>query len=252
MKQNDIFEQEFDGRTIRFQLVELKTNLVTIETMDITPPIRRSGNLILAALFKQTLATNINGEYVTTEVGDNWIKRFAAFIYKRVIARNKSLQWLVENGMEQNEAKALIGIFDMALNDWQVGYMLTVVRWAISGEIDPESESDIDRVKDVLSTYFTYLGDKNKDESVTIKYDKFASNGRLTGDLTLFFGLWMKLKRRCGHGQIRLFTLIDGEATMKQKHVKMENDFLTHMVYAQLILLVISLIYIKLHFDFIR
>ena len=188
MKQNDIFKQEFDGQTIRFQLVELKTNLVTIETMDITPPIRRSGNLLLAALFKQTLATNINGEYVTTAMGDNWIKRFAAFIYKRVIARNKSLQWLVENGMEQNEAKALVGILDMALNDWQVRYMLTVVRWAFNGEIDLESESDIYRVKDVLSTYFTYMGDKSKDVSVKIKYDNICFKQKIDGRPDTF--LW--------------------------------------------------------------
>ena len=141
MKQNDIFEQEFEGQSMRFQIVELMPYLVTIQTVDITPAIRRSGNLLLAALFNMSLATNIDGVYVTTETGDKWIKRFARYIYNRSIIRSKSLQWLIENNMEQNAAKNLVETFDKALNDWEVRYMLTVVRWAYNGETDPESES---------------------------------------------------------------------------------------------------------------
>ena len=188
MKQNDIFEQEFEGQSMRFQIVELMPYQVTIQTVDITPAIRRSGNLLLAALFNMSLATNIDGVYVTTETGDKWIKRFARYIYNRSIIRSKSLQWLIENNMEQNAAKNLVETFDKALNDWEVRYMLTVVRWAYNGETDPESESDINRVKNVLSTYFTYLGDKNKDGSVRIKYDKICFRQKIDGQADAF--LW--------------------------------------------------------------
>jgi hypothetical protein len=188
MKQNDIFEQEFEGQSMRFQLVELMPYQVTIQTVDLTPPVKRSGNLLLAALYKLPFATMIDGEYVTTERGDKWIKRFARYIYNRIIVRNKSLQWLIENDMEQSEAKTLVETLDKELNDWQVGYLLTIVRWAYDGEIDPISETDISRVKNVISSYFTYLADRDKDNSVRIKYDSICFKRIVEGRPVAF--LW--------------------------------------------------------------
>ena len=188
MKQNDIFEQEFEGQTMRFQLVELMPYQVNIQTVDFNPPVKRSGNLLLAALYKLPFATTIDGEYVTTERGDKWIKRFARYIYNRIIVRNKSFQWLIENDMEQSEAKTLVGTLDKELNDWQVGYLLTIVRWAYNGEIDPVKATDINRVKNVLSSYFTYLADRDKDNSVRIKYDSICFKRIVEGKPVAF--LW--------------------------------------------------------------
>ena len=52
MKKNDIFEHEIEGTKLRFQLVDLTPNLVTIQTLGLTPPECRSGNMPFTALPK--------------------------------------------------------------------------------------------------------------------------------------------------------------------------------------------------------
>jgi hypothetical protein len=172
MKYNDIFERVFEGQIIRFRLVALKPYLIAIITMDITPPLFRSGNTLLTSQPQAALAKYVDGKYVTTAVGDRWVNRFTVDIYNRITARSKSLNWLIERmGMEQSEAKALIEKLDKEFNHWEVRYLPAIVRWAYNGEIDPESEYDINRVKSILLTYFTYLADRKKDGCVRIKYD---------------------------------------------------------------------------------
>lgn len=172
MKYNDIFEREFEGRLIRFRLVALKPYLIAIITMDITPPLFRSGNTLLTSLPQTALAKYVDGDYVTTAIGDRWVNRFTVDIYNRITARSKSLNWLVERKkMEQNEAKALVEKLDNEFNHWEVRYLPAIVRWAYNGDLDPESESDIKRAKSILMTYFTYLAGRKKDSSIRIKYD---------------------------------------------------------------------------------
>ena len=140
MKKNDIFEHEVEGTKLRFQLVELKPYLVTIQTLDLTPPECRSGNMPLAALPKAALATNDNGELVTTDIGERWAKRYATYICNRVVARNKSLRCLTENkDMEQADAIELVSKLDRQLNDWEVRYLSAIVRWADNGSLDRKS-----------------------------------------------------------------------------------------------------------------
>lgn len=172
MKNNDIFERVFEGKIIRFRLVALKPYLIAIITMDFTPPLFRSGNTLLTTLPQAALAKYVDGKYVTTAVGDRWVNRFTVDIYNRIIARSKSLNWLIERkGMEKSEAKALIEKLDNEFNHWEVRYLPAFARWAYNGEFDPESESGINRIKSILLSYFTYLADREKDVSVRIKYD---------------------------------------------------------------------------------
>lgn len=171
MKINDIFEQEFEEQTLRFQLVELNPNLLTVQAMDITPPVSRSGNMLQAALPKAALATLVNGEYVTMAIGNSWAKRFATFIYNRITARDKSFRWLNENmDVEEDEAKAFVELVDKKLNDWEVRYMQAIVRWAYKGEIDPENERDMERVKGMLLSYFAYLKEHKAGDGEKLKF----------------------------------------------------------------------------------
>lgn len=189
MKQNDIFEQEFEEQTLRFQLVELKPTLLTVQLMDSTPPESRSGNILQAALPKAALATLVNNEYVTTAIGNSWAKRFATFIYNRITARNKSLQLLIENmDVEEDEAKALVELVDKKLNDWEVRYMAAVVRWAYKGEIDPENECDIERVKGMLLSYFAYLKEHKTGDGKKLTFGNMCFKLKRDGERDRF--LW--------------------------------------------------------------
>lgn len=171
MKKNDIFEHEAEGTKLRFQLVDLTPNLVTIQTLDLTPPECRSGNMPLAALPKVALATNDKGEFVTTDIGERWAKRYATYICNRVSARNKSLRWLTENiEMDREEANALVEKLDKQLNDWEIRYILAIVRWAYYEAIDPESEADIKRVKDLLLAYLVHRKNFDNDSAVEIQF----------------------------------------------------------------------------------
>lgn len=183
MKKYDIFEHEAEGTRLRFQLVDLTPNLVTIQTLDLTPPKCRNGNMPLAALPKGALATNNNGEFVTTDIGERWAKRYATHICNRMFARSKSLRWLTENmEMDKEEANALVVKIEKQLNDWEIRYMLAVVRWAYYETIDPESEADIKRVKDLLLSYFIYLREHDNDSGEKIKFAnlcfKLVRNGQ--------------------------------------------------------------------------
>ncbi|MBR5910435.1 MAG: hypothetical protein IKZ55_00425 [Bacteroidales bacterium] len=171
MKKNDIFEHEAEGTKLRFQLVDLTPNLITIQTLDLTPPKCRSGNMPLAVLPKAALATNDKGEFVTTDIGERWAKRYAAHICNRVSARNKSLRWLTENmEMDREEANALVEKLDKQLDDWEIRYMLAIVRWAYYEAIDPENEADIKRVKDLLLAYLVHRNNLDNDSAIEIQF----------------------------------------------------------------------------------
>ena len=171
MKMNDIFERDFKGQKMRFQLIELEPYLVTVQTVDIDPPLRRSGKLLLAVLPKAALATSVDGEYVATRMGESWAKRFAAFIYNRLTALNKSITWLTEiKDMEPEEAKAFVDKIECKFNDWEVRYLQAIVKWAYYGEFNPDNEDDINRVKELLLSYFTYLKEHKTDDAEKLKF----------------------------------------------------------------------------------
>ena len=171
MKVNDIFERDFKGEIMRFQLIELDPYLVTVEAVDIVPPMRRSGKLLLAALPKVALATSVDGEYLATRMGESWAKRFATFIYNRLTARNKSINWLTEiKDMEPEEAKVFVDKIECKLNDWEVRYLQAIVKWAYYGEINQDNEGDINRVKELLLLYFTYLKEHKTDDVEKLRF----------------------------------------------------------------------------------
>ena len=171
MKVNDIFERDFKGEIMRFQLIELEPYLVTVEAVDIVPPMRRSGKLLLAALPKVALATSVDGEYLATRMGESWAKRFATFIYNRLTARNKSINWLIEiKDMEPEEAKVFVDKIECKLNDWEVRYLQAIVKWAYYGEFNPDNEDDINRVKELLLLYFTYLKEHKTDDVEKLRF----------------------------------------------------------------------------------
>ena len=171
MKVNDIFERDFKGEIMRFQLIELEPYLVTVEAVDIDPPLRRSGKLLLAALPKVALATSVDGEYVATRMGESWAKRYATFIYNRLTARNKSINWLTEiKDMEPEEAKVFVDKIECKLNDWEVRYLQAIVKWAYYGEINQDNEGDINRVKELLLLYFTYLKEHKTDDVEKLRF----------------------------------------------------------------------------------
>lgn len=171
MKVNDIFERDFKGEIMRFQIIELEPYLVTVEAVDIVPPMRRSGKLLLAALPKVALATRVDGEYLATRMGESWAKRFATFIYNRLTARNKSINWLIEiKDMEPEEAKVFVDKIECKLNDWEVRYLQAIVKWAYYGEINQDNEGDINRVKELLLLYFTYLKEHKTDDVEKLRF----------------------------------------------------------------------------------
>lgn len=171
MKVNDIFERDFKGEIMRFQIIELEPYLVTVEAVDIVPPMRRSGKLLLAALPKVALATSVDGEYLATRMGESWAKRFATFIYNRLTARNKSINWLIEiKDMEPEEAKVFVDKIECKLNDWEVRYLQAIVKWAYYEEINQDNEGDINRVKELLLLYFTYLKEHKTDDVEKLRF----------------------------------------------------------------------------------
>ena len=171
MKVNDIFERDFKGQKMRFQLIELEPYLVTVQTVDIDPPLRRSGKMLLATLPKAALATSVDGGYVATRMGESWAKRFATFIYNRLTARNKSITWLTEiKDMEPEVAKAFVDRIECKFNDWEVRYLQAIVKWAYYGEFNQDNEDDINRVKELLLSYFTYLKEHKIDDAEKLKF----------------------------------------------------------------------------------
>lgn len=72
--------------------------------------------------------------------------------------------------VEEDEAKAFVELVDKKLNDWEVRYMQAIVRWAYKGEIDPENERDMERVKGMLLSYFAYLKEHKAGDGEKLKF----------------------------------------------------------------------------------
>ncbi len=103
--------------------------------------------------------------------GEKLVKGLVSDVCDRMSARKKSLRWLTENKeMESEEAKALVEKVDERLDDWEISYMLAIVRWAYYEAIDPENEADIKRVRDLLLSYSNYLWERDNDSGEKIEF----------------------------------------------------------------------------------
>ena len=74
MKQNDIFEKKIVNGIIRFQIVELNADNLTIQSLDTTPIITKSQNMRVLPNTNSALSLGTNGEYESTTVSDLWRK----------------------------------------------------------------------------------------------------------------------------------------------------------------------------------
>lgn len=93
------------------------------------------------------------------------------FVCDRVAARSTSMRWLTENKeMNEAEAIALVEQVEKRLEDWEIGFMLAIVRWAYYKTIDPENEADIKRVKDLLEAFIHHLMDHDNQSGVRIEF----------------------------------------------------------------------------------
>lgn len=177
MKLNDIFEQTFNGNTVRFQLVELRPNRLTIITLGIEPPIRRSGGILITALPKVALATFVDGGHITTKKGDDWIKRFTMDIFKKIKARRVALHYLNScKELNQKDAEAIVDRLDKKIHYWEIEYLPAVVRWVRNGEIDLENEDDIIQLKKLLGSFRIYSLKRDRGEVRCLEY-KLAFDG---------------------------------------------------------------------------
>ena len=95
MKNNEIFEREFDGNVLRFQVIIPTTRQLTVQVLDVMPQYHRSGNLSDVAFPDDAVAVLKDSEYVTTKIGDRWIERFSRDISNRISLRNKALDWIL-------------------------------------------------------------------------------------------------------------------------------------------------------------
>ena len=158
MKKNDIYEKEFDGKTLRFQLTELNSNSLTIKTLDTSPHYCKNGNTASEKYPEYALAAEVDGAYVTTEYGDHLVDSFAVDINNRIKARNKSLLWLTTiKGVGHDKADILVNEIDELLDYWEAKFLPAIVRWTWNGEFNPNDETDIKRMKDIFSSYLNHL-----------------------------------------------------------------------------------------------
>lgn len=211
MKQNDIFEKEFDGNVYRFQLTELEPRWAVIRVLD-TPaqinikkdckvfvyapsapgnhiPFRRIwGNFNVGdTLVCKTKAEHIeelayreNDGWVTTQKGDKMIEELSADIYKRIKDWHFSVQWVSSNtSLKRDEAEELVAKMNVALRPHTTDrYLPTIVRWVGYGEIDPDNETDLERMRNLIESFHDHERKRTKENVASVGYKvEFDDNG---------------------------------------------------------------------------
>lgn len=181
MKKNDIFEKEFDGNILRFQLMDLSPNKLTIKALDVEPEMIRTGEMPQAALSRFALAVEEDGEYVTTEIGDRWIRRFTFDINSRIKARCRALQWLdlnricIDDDEFVDDNETIVNKIDALLSYGEKKFLPMAVRWSSKGEFDYGDDTEIKKMKETLSSYRKQLVKRNRKEDggkgYKIKYE---------------------------------------------------------------------------------
>lgn len=187
MKVNDIFEREIDGNVYRFKLTELKPHKVHVELLDDSLRIEKDICSHLAPPFPAyDFASMERGEFVSTKEGDNEIEKLALEIYKRIKDWRFSIQWACsKTSLKNDEAEELVAKMNLALyprfNDsrsYHFRYLPIIVRWACYGEVDPDNETGIDRMRNLLSSFHDQMDRRNKEEVATVGYKvEFDDNG---------------------------------------------------------------------------
>ncbi|MBR4147715.1 MAG: hypothetical protein IKU00_07505 [Bacteroidales bacterium] len=157
MKVNDIFEREFDGNVYRFKLIEQTPHKVRIEVLDGALP-----------LFDRDICCH----YVTAKRGDDAIEELAVKMYKRIQNRHLTLQWVESNTtLDKDEAKNMVTkLYAGLCPRFHDRYLPVVVRWACYGEIDPYNETDIERMRNLLSSFYVHLERRNDDNIARFGY----------------------------------------------------------------------------------
>ena len=172
MKQNDIFEKKNVNGIIRFQIVELNADNLTIQSLDTTPIITRSQNMRVLPNTNSALALGTNEEYESTIVSDLWINHLADSICCEVKARRISVLWLTScKRMEQNDAETLVNDIIKKLPVHDVKYLMPVVRWVSNGELDINNESEVYRARRIFSDYTGSRLVKHKGNGDTLAFD---------------------------------------------------------------------------------
>ena len=172
MKQYDIFEKKNVNGIIRFQIVELNADNLTIQSLGTTPIITRSQNMRVLPNTNSALALGTNGEYESTTVGDLWINHLADSICCEVKARRISVLWLTScKKMEQNDAETLVNDIIKKLPVHDVKYLMAVVRWVSNGELDINNETEVYIARRIFSDYTRSLLVKHNGNCDTLVFD---------------------------------------------------------------------------------
>ena len=181
MKVNDIFEREFDGDVLRFQLTELNPHKVCIELMNDSIGIDKDICSHLAPPFPVfEFAFREKGDFVTTKEGNNEIEKLTVEIFERIKKWRSSLQWVRSNtSLKKDVAEDLVTKMYAALKPrFHDRYLPAVVRWACYGEIDPDNETDIVRMSELISSYHDHLTIRNRETIAKVGYKvEFDDNG---------------------------------------------------------------------------
>ena len=181
MKANDIFEREIDGNVYRFKLTELNPHKVRIELLDDSLWIEKDICSHLAPPFPAyEFASMEIGAFVTTKEGGNEIEKLSLELHKRIQYWRSSLQWVSSNTLlKKDEVNNLVDKMYLALAPrFHYRYLPIVVRWACYGEIDPDNETDIERMRNLLSSFHNQMDRRNKEKVAKVGYKVgFDDNG---------------------------------------------------------------------------
>lgn len=172
MKENDIFERAFDGDILRFQLTGLYPRDAAIRLLDDSLKIDKDITYHLGRQCSFRLATLQDGTYVTTKEGNGCINALTVEIRKRIEGWRNSLFWIGSNtSLNEDEAEALVDKLHKALRpDYHPRYLPAVVRWACYGEIAPDDETDMERMRKLITAYQEHIGIRTKDSMARLGY----------------------------------------------------------------------------------
>ena len=182
MKVNDIIEREFDGNVFRFQITELRPRVASIVVLDDTLPFfERDISSRLSPIFTNYMFAIIeNDGFVTTKEGDDTIEILTVEMYKRIQNWCFTLLWVDSNtSLNKDEAKCMVAKLNARLHPrFHSRYLPAVVRWACNGEIDPDDNSDIKRMRRILTSFHLHLSRRTRENIARFGYKvEFVDSG---------------------------------------------------------------------------
>lgn len=165
MKLNDIFTQQLDHRHIRFQLTELTPWVISVQTTDLGTTLCESACLPHYPNFNMHYAIRKGDiEYITNERGDEEVKKLTKRLFLRIRARHQALMALSVNDEDDSrKAKRIVDKLDKELKYYEVKYLPAIADCIQEGGIDPQNETDITMVKEIIE-YIGLLPNGLRDE----------------------------------------------------------------------------------------